>query len=107
MYEYFRVKAIVGLRNNSMIKFKMGLKKQITTLHPGVFYTAYMMRKNRAMVVTFIRRSYYEEVDNAPLNSVVFRTPERQYKYWGLNPEKVRHAIRSAYMLSGTGAVQT
>ena len=86
-----------------MIKFKMGLKKQITSLHPGVFYTAYLVQKNTAMVVTFIRRSYYEEVDNAPLNSVVFRTPKRQYKYWGMDPERVREAIQKAYTLSDRG----
>jgi len=83
-----------------MIKFKMGLKKQITSLHPDVFYTAHLMQKNTAMVVTFIRRSYYEEVDNAPLNSVVFRMPKRQYKYWGIDPERVRKAIQKAYTLS-------
>ena len=79
------------------VSFKMGLKARVALLSSGVWYTAFYQKKaDDHAVVTFIRRAYYEEVDNPPNNAVAFKTPQRQYDYRPIDAEAVRRNIKES-----------
>ena len=80
-----------------MIRFALGLRKNIVAMLPQTWYIANYRIKGQKVVVTRIARAYYEQVDNPGVDTVAFKTPKCDYVRRGLNTERVRDAIARAY----------
>lgn len=79
------------------VSFKMGLVRTIASLISSVWCIAFYQKKaDDHVVVTFIRRAYYEEIDNPPANAIVFKSPHKQYDYRPIDIEAVRCSIKEA-----------
>ena len=76
-----------------VLRFKSGLRKGLLSLTPGCWHTAFFQEKDCCCVVSFVRRSYYEEIRSPPDNSVVFQAPE--YRKF-VDVEEIRERIAGA-----------